>query len=127
MPYCMSKAALDIMVKCLSLDLGPKGIRINSVKWFVEVWSTKAYLKLYFSSPAIIRDNFIARSLGLDFDQMATELAKAGATYPLGRLGEVDDIANSILFLASDDSAFITGQNLCPDGGSTWGGNSEVN
>lgn len=32
MPYCMSKAALDIMVKCLALDLGPKGIRVNSIK-----------------------------------------------------------------------------------------------
>lgn len=58
---------------------------------------------------------------------MATELGKAGETYPLGRLAEVEDIANSILFLASDDSAFITGQNICQDGGSTWGGNSEVN
>lgn len=32
MPYCMSKAALDIMSKCLALDLGPKGIRVNTVK-----------------------------------------------------------------------------------------------
>ena len=32
MPYCMSKAALDIMVKCLALDNGPKGIRVNAVK-----------------------------------------------------------------------------------------------
>lgn len=32
MPYCMSKAALDIMAKCLALDLGPKGIRVNTIK-----------------------------------------------------------------------------------------------
>ena len=32
MPYCMSKAALDIMTKCLALDLGPKGVRVNSIK-----------------------------------------------------------------------------------------------
>ena len=57
---------------------------------------------------------------------MADELKKAGETYPLGRLAEVEDIAKLILFLASNDASFITGQNICPDGGSTWGGNSEV-
>lgn len=109
MPYCMSKAALDIMTKCLAIDLGPKGIRVNSV------------------NPAIVNNNFIARSLGLDFDQMSIELNKAGQSYPLGRLATVDDIANLILFLGSEDAAFITGQNICPDGGSTFAGDSEVN
>lgn len=54
-------------------------------------------------------------SLGLDFDQMSIELNKAGQSYPLGRLATVDDIANLILFLGSEDAAFITGQNICPD------------
>ena len=109
MPYCMSKAALDIMTKCLALDLGPKGIRINTI------------------NPAIIRDDFIAKSLGLDPAVMNPELEKAGKSYPLGRLATVEDIANTILYLTSNDSAFVTGQNLCLDGGSTWGGDSEVN
>jgi len=109
MPYCMSKAALDIMTKCLALDLGPKGIRVNSI------------------NPAIISDDFIAKSLGLDPKVMNPELEKAGKSYPLGRLATVEDIANAILYLTSNDSAFVTGQNFCLDGGSTWGGNSEVN
>lgn len=109
MPYCMSKASLDIMAKCLALDLGPKGIRVNTV------------------NPAIVNDNFIARSLGLDPKEMSKELNKAGQSYPLGRLATVEDIANCMVFLSSDDAAFITGQNICLDGGSTWGGNSEVN
>lgn len=58
---------------------------------------------------------------------MNTELEKAGKSYPLGRLATVEDIANSILYLSSNDAAFVTGQNICLDGGSTWGGNSEVN
>lgn len=109
MPYCMSKAALDIMVKCLALDLGPKGIRVNSI------------------NPAIIADDFIAKSLGLDPKVMSPELEKAGKSYPLGRLGTTEDMANLILFLSSKDSAFLTGQNICADGGSTWGGDSQVN
>lgn len=109
MPYCMSKAALDIMTKCLALDLGPKGIRVNSI------------------NPAIIADDFIAKSLALDPKVMNPELEKAGKSYPLGRLGTVEDIANAILFLTCNDSSFVTGINVCLDGGSTWGGNSEVN
>lgn len=46
---------------------------------------------------------------------MALELGKAGETYPLGRLASVDDIAFLILFLGSNDAAFITGQNMSPD------------
>lgn len=69
----------------------------------------------------------MAKSLNLDPKVMSAELEKAGATYPLRRLATVQDISNAILYLSSNDSAFVTGQNLCLDGGSTWGGNSEVN
>lgn len=57
---------------------------------------------------------------------MREAMAKAGATYPLRRLGSIDDISNAISFLASNDAGWITGQNLCLDGGSTWGGSSET-
>lgn len=72
-------------------------------------------------------DDFISKSLNLDPKVMNAELEKAGKTYPLGRLATVEDIANAILYLSSNDSAFVTGQCMCLDGGSTWGGNSEVN
>ena len=77
-------------------------------------------------NPAIIADDFIAKSLGLDPKVMNPELEKAGKSYPLGRLGTTEDMANLILFLSSKDSAFLTGQNICADGGSTWGGDSQV-
>lgn len=51
---------------------------------------------------------------------MSLELGKAGETYPLGRLASVDDIAFLILFLGSNDAAFITGQNMCPDVSTFW-------
>lgn len=63
-----------------------------------------------FFSPAIIADDFIAKSLGIDPKVMNPELEKAGKSYPLGRLATTDDIANAILYLSSGDSAFVTGE-----------------
>ena len=63
-------------------------------------------------SPAIVSDDFIAKSLGMDPKVMNPELEKAGKSYPLGRLATVEDIANCILYLSSNDSAFVTG-NIC--------------
>jgi NAD(P)-dependent dehydrogenase (short-subunit alcohol dehydrogenase family) len=44
---------------------------------------------------------------------------KSGKALPIGRVGEVEDIARAVLFLASDDAAFITGTTLMVDGGNT--------
>jgi NAD(P)-dependent dehydrogenase (short-subunit alcohol dehydrogenase family) len=53
-----------------------------------------------------------------DIDESMEELAKQ---YPLGRIGETEDMANAILYLASDESSFVTGINLVIDGGALYG------
>jgi len=100
--YCMSKSALDMFTKCLALELGPKGVRVNAI------------------NPGYVKTNF-AEAMGFareDFNKRMEERAKK---YPLGRGGEPEDIANSILYLASDESSFVTGINLVSDGGSLYG------
>ncbi|CAG2110128.1 unnamed protein product [Medioppia subpectinata] len=97
-PYCMSKSALDMFTKCMASELGPKGIRVNSV------------------SPGAVKTNF-SLNTGVsqtDSDQFYDTYARL---YPIGRYGEGSDIANAVLYLASDDSSFITGSSLVADGG----------
>ncbi len=91
--YGSSKAALIHLTEQLALELAPR-VRVNAV------------------APAVVRTRFAA-PLYQDGDQ---ELA---ATYPLGRLGEPDDVAAAIAFLVSDESAWITGHTLTVDGGLT--------
>ncbi|CAG2111330.1 unnamed protein product [Medioppia subpectinata] len=97
--YCMSKVALDMFAKCLALELGPKGIRVNTV------------------NPAAVRTNF-GTAMGLSQQQYDDLLVDRAQSYPLGRVGDSIDIANAVLFLASDESSFVTGANLLSDGGS---------
>ncbi len=59
-----------------------------------------------------------------DINKIMEEYAKQ---YPLGRIGEPEDIANAILYLASDESSFVTGINLVLDGGSLYGTGSVPN
>ncbi|CAG2111329.1 unnamed protein product [Medioppia subpectinata] len=99
--FCMSKAALDMFGKCLALELGPKGIRVNTI------------------NPGPVRINF-GKTLALgqtreQYDEFMDERAKS---VPLGRVGDPIDIANAVLFLASDESSFVTGSNILSDGGS---------
>jgi NAD(P)-dependent dehydrogenase (short-subunit alcohol dehydrogenase family) len=97
--YCASKAALDMFTKCLAIDLGPKGVRVNSV------------------NPATIRTP-IFMAMGFSSDLMQAIEKQCADDYPLGRIGEVDDVAKFVLFLASDDASFITGLVGQVDGGS---------
>lgn len=96
--YCMSKAAVTMYTKCTALDLAPKGIRVNSVE------------------PGVIRTP-LYENLGLDEQVLKAFLAAEQEKYPVGRLGEVSDTTNAILFLASEKSSFINGVSLSVDGG----------
>ncbi|CAG2105059.1 unnamed protein product [Medioppia subpectinata] len=96
--YCMSKCALDMFTKCLALELGPKGIRVNVI------------------NPAAVRTNFL-QVVGLTKEQSEARYSESGNKYPVGRVGESIDIANAILFLASDEASFVTGVNFVSDGG----------
>ncbi|CAG2109418.1 unnamed protein product [Medioppia subpectinata] len=85
--YGMTKCGLDMLTKCLAMELGPKGIRVNSIQ------------------PGIVITPMVN---GTDYDEETVKMYCESA-YPLGRPGYVNDIVRSIEFLASDESSFITG------------------
>lgn len=94
--YGVSKAAEAGLVRNLAVEWGPKGIRANAI------------------SPGLVKTDF-ARALWED----PVRLERAENQTPLRRIGEPDDIAGVALFLASEASAYVTGQNLVADGGET--------
>jgi len=94
--YCITKAALIMLTKVLAIELGGKGIRVNAV------------------APGMIRTRFSEAFWKDEFNM--TELKNRT---PLGRLGESEEIATAILYLASDASSFNTGSVLFIDGGSS--------
>lgn len=99
LPYGLSKAALDQFTKCISLDLAPKGVRVNSV------------------NPALIVTNF-HKKVGMDDETYDRFCERAKVTHPIGRPGTTSEVAHAIAFLADNKAAsFITGTLLAVDGG----------
>uniref|UniRef100_A0AAF5PZ42 Oxidoreductase n=2 Tax=Wuchereria bancrofti TaxID=6293 RepID=A0AAF5PZ42_WUCBA len=96
--YCVSKAGLDQFTKCLALELGPEGVRVNSV------------------NPGVIVTDIHKRS-GMTDKDYHEFLDRATKFAALGKTGKAVDIARAIYFLASDKSSFITGDLLRVDGG----------
>jgi NAD(P)-dependent dehydrogenase (short-subunit alcohol dehydrogenase family) len=97
-PYKMAKSALLAMASSLATELGPKGIRVNSVAPG-HIWGDS--LKWYFS--------YLAHKRGVDPQAIYDETA---ANNDLGRLVEPDEIADAAVFLASPMARAITGQCL---------------
>ena len=95
--YNISKAGLDQFTRCVSLELAPKGVRVNSV------------------NPGVIVTELQKRG-GLNDEAYANFLERSKQTHALGRPGTVDEVAKAILFLASDDASFTTGCNFPVDG-----------
>jgi 3-oxoacyl-[acyl-carrier protein] reductase len=96
--YNVSKAAVWAFVRSAAIDLGRYGIRVNGV------------------APGVV-DTPIAE-LVVHNPELAPRYLK---TIPLGRFGHPADIASVVLFLASDDASYVTGQNIVVDGGQTLG------
>lgn len=98
--YCASKGGVVLMTKAMAIDHGPQGIRVNCIcPGDVE-------------TPMLPAD---AKMRGLKWEDYIAGCANR----PLGRVGTVEEIAKAVLFLASDDSSFMTGAALVVDGGGT--------
>lgn len=96
--YCVSKAAVDQLTRCAALELAPKGVRVNAV------------------NPGVVRTNLHRRS-GMDDAAYEAFSEHSRTTHPIGRIGEPDEIADLILYLASERAAWITGVTYSIDGG----------
>jgi NAD(P)-dependent dehydrogenase (short-subunit alcohol dehydrogenase family) len=99
-PYHASKGAVRLMSKTDALLYAKEGIRVNSVH------------------PGFIRTPMVENFLKSQGDVAALERALE-ALHPVGRIGEAEDVAYGILYLASDESKFVTGSELVIDGGYT--------
>jgi NAD(P)-dependent dehydrogenase (short-subunit alcohol dehydrogenase family) len=98
--YCASKGGVVLMTKAMAIDHGGQGIRVNCIcPGDVE-------------TPMLPAD---AKMRGLKWE----DYLAGCASRPLGRVGTVEEIAKAVLFLASDDSSFMTGAALVVDGGGT--------
>jgi NAD(P)-dependent dehydrogenase (short-subunit alcohol dehydrogenase family) len=109
MVYGAGKAAVNHLTRCVAMELGEYGVRVNSV------------------SPGAITTGILAKALGLESakadaatDTLATFYAKA---QPIPRAGTPDDIAQCVLWLASDRSTFVNAIDIVVDGGQIGGRN----
>lgn len=93
-PYCATKGGLELMTKALALDWATKGVRVNCI--------APGYFETDLTAGMIANEALSTRLLGQT---------------PMGRFGRDPDIIGAAIFLASDASAYITGQSLAVDGG----------
>ncbi len=96
--YCVSKAGLDQLTRRVALDLALWGIRVDGV------------------NPGVVRTNLHLRG-GMDSETYQSFLEHSKTTHPLGRIGQPEEIAALVCFLASEDAAWITGETVSIDGG----------
>ena len=96
--YCVSKAAMDQLTRCASLELASKGVRVNAV------------------NPGVVVTDIHKRG-GMSEDAYAAFLEHSKTTHPLGRTGRPEEIASLVLYLASDQASWITGATYSIDGG----------
>jgi NAD(P)-dependent dehydrogenase (short-subunit alcohol dehydrogenase family) len=93
-PYNVSKAAIEMMSKCMSLELGPSNIRVNTI------------------CPNLTESDMSANAIAINGRE------KIESTIPLRRLGQPEDTAYAALYLASDRASWVSGNSLSVDGGS---------
>jgi NAD(P)-dependent dehydrogenase (short-subunit alcohol dehydrogenase family) len=99
-PYAAAKSGLLGLTRSLALDYGPHGIRVNAV------------------APGFVRTRLVQESIDRAEDTAAAE-RRMIAGVALGRLGEPEEVARVVRFLASDEASYVTGASLLVDGGLT--------
>ncbi len=92
--YCMTKAAINHLTRCLASEWAPHNITVNSI--------APTFIKTDGTAPALSDPDFKRRTL---------------AHIPLGRIGDPQDVAGVVVFLASPAASLITGTNILVDGG----------
>jgi NAD(P)-dependent dehydrogenase (short-subunit alcohol dehydrogenase family) len=98
-PYAASKGAVLSLTRQLAVEYAHEGIRVLAI------------------CPGTIDTPLVRVALGRDPSTYEENLARAAQAHPLGRIGTPDEIANVVLFLASDAASFMTGEYVCVDGG----------
>jgi NAD(P)-dependent dehydrogenase (short-subunit alcohol dehydrogenase family) len=99
-PYAAAKAGLMAVARALAVELGPKGIRVNTV------------------SPGTIDTSMLRKDLAsMDDEKVNDFLSTVRAANALGRIGESREIADVVVFLCSNAASYITGQDVVVDGG----------
>ena len=98
--YCASKGAITIMTKAMALDYAKYNIRVNSV------------------NPGTIDTPMLAYEAEASEDP-EEYMKRSNDEHPIGRVGRPEEVANAVLFLASDEASFVTGAALSVDGGLT--------
>ena len=93
-PYCATKGGVELMTKALALDWAGKGVRVNCI--------APGYFETDLTAGMIANETMSTRLLGQT---------------PMGRFGRDGDLVGAAVFLASDASAYVTGQSLAVDGG----------
>ena len=96
--YCVSKAAIDHLTRCVALEVAPKGVRVNAV------------------NPGVTLTN-LHKAGGMKDAQYEAFLERSRSTHPLGRVGTPEEVADLIFFLASPKAGWITGACYPIDGG----------
>ena len=96
--YCVSKAGVDQLTRCLALELAEQGIRVNAI------------------NPGVVVTE-LHRAGGMGEEQYARFLERGAETHPMGRVGRPEEVAELALFLAAESSSWITGGTFPVDGG----------
>lgn len=100
--YSLTKGAMDAFTKSLAYEAGPRGVRVNAI------------------APGTVNTPLVQANIDRLTDDGKNKFSEMiGTIYPLGRIGEPDDISGAAVFLASDQARWVTGTILAIDGGLT--------